>query len=357
MANTRFLDMGYIYDNVFLQAGGSTPPTQEQLYYGDLEDRISNSELNDGVNWSASPMGFWTGATSSSRAYGLEIRHLNAGVPTGKDFYLFKAGGNNFNSAQTEPNEAFGANVLDFFSVNQSAADNFIGMYYNPFGISNPVQWGVTNRFDSPIQNPHTATTAFFNQPASGVHRSRLTQFTDSIPYPWGIIYNHEVPFMGFLYGFGFTSHIYGWLYNGDIFIPRDSGDPFINGHIGFFVNPLVTDNDVDFVSCFGVDDLGAKLNYTIDAHQNFTRFNSPRSDGTYNADAIKLTSSTHDKGVLDPRVVAIQGPADLEHFQLYSGPEGPRLKFESRLAAVMPDDIALPFLGYPAVINAGFRT
>jgi hypothetical protein len=349
--------MGLIFYAVHMDAtAGTTPGTQEQAYFGDIEDRIFASELNDGVNWSASPMGFWTGRFSTSKAYGIEIRHLNAGVPTGKDFYLFMSGGSG-TVAQTEPDEAFSTSVLTYFSVNSAGTDGFFGMYYNPFGISNPVQWGVTNRFDNPIQNPHTATAAFFNQPAAGIHRSRLTQFSENNPYPWGLLFNHDVPFVGFLYGFGYTSHIYGWHYNGDIFIPRDAGDPFVNGHVGIFTSPSVSDNDADIITCFGVDDLGAKQDYSLDAHQNFTRFNSPRSDGTYNADAIKLTNSSHDKGIIDPRVIAIQGVADLEFGQFFAGPEGPRMKMESRFAAVMPDDIAIPFIGYPGVFNPGFRS
>lgn len=209
---------------------------------------------------------------------------------------------------------------------------------------------GTTPDFDPPNTSPWTDLPGFL--PSTTTDRPVLPPWAKGSFSPREaqcnvILFNHEIPFMGWYHAHADFRFINSAFIMGDLIVPRRDNDIFVVGNLAF---------NLDMGNSTFRDDQwidAARPDGTVDTydtpvgHEEFTWDNQPRADGTYDKDPIKIVNNINDKGYFDKETYAIQGRNDDQIYSLFDSTQGRMLAVDN---IVIPwvENAPIPFIGWP---------
>jgi hypothetical protein len=356
MGNTKIVDMGYVDATYMMLMNGSTRtydlPTQE-AYMLDMRQRFVDAGLNDGVNWSLSPIGFSIGSGDTARGRGqyvFVIQHLTAGDFSGKEWLIcLPAAGNSNLSTMHHTIGSSVANAQTHFLANGAATgtgsvEGCFVFDYNPFGLTKAYGMsGVSDDFDAVDIKSGLDT---FMPTVGAKQLGIMSPLTVTNENNLALVFNHAVPFVG-IYQSDLNTFARCHVAGDIIETKRGPGiDDYVNG-----VFYCASTNVAATRLCLTQTDDGTPIQTALTLHGLFLAGNQPYFDGAdyvFHRDKPLLSTASYIKGYLRPDIIPIQGGVGRHYLRPFKSEHGVSIKIENALCAPWSDTDPVPFSGWP---------
>jgi hypothetical protein len=326
-----------------------------------IRDVLDPGETN--TNWQVSDIASWAGGASST-GYLFLIRHMDTGVATGYEWFIYIPG------KRTTSTQG---RLQDLWTNNTVAAEYFIpgsigsglssalespGMHFNNTGTTATYDVGwdsdgelSSGDFTASNVNPNSNIDDFF--PGTGRLKGVVFESLANPVSEWALVVSHDEPFIATYTTPGGENSV-GVLYlSGNLIIPYLASDTQTDAVFMWRI-----DNTSTNVGSFArnehycLDPSGNRVSFTggsLRFPDVFTENNRINADGEFLWDSATIITSDLFKGYLNSDIVRVVGESNGDGYKLFRTGDGLIfLKIMNELAVAFIEDVPI----FPAAVE-----